>query len=125
MAGDPVNSSLINMLALLFLIYAVAVPFFMHFEGLRFLDAVYFTSMTITTVGYGDFIPQTDEGKIFVMFLAFAGISVIFYHIIHIGRFRERTIYPRINSHLALLGNLTKIYGESKTKTKKLKRKMK
>ena len=125
MRQDPVTKSLINMVIMLMIIYAVAIPFFMHFEGLRALDAVYMTTMTITTVGYGDFVPQTDAGKIFSMALAFAGISVLFYHITHIGQFRERAIDPHVKSQINMLRNLTNIYGVPKTEVKKLKRKMK
>jgi len=34
-----------------------------------FVDSVYFTSTTMTTVGYGDIIPQTNSSKIFVTFM--------------------------------------------------------
>ena len=38
-----------------------------YIEGWRFLDALYFTSYTLTTVGYGDITPKTDIGKIFTI----------------------------------------------------------
>lgn len=45
-------------------------------EGLNYVDALYFTACTLTTVGYGDFAPQTDLGKIFTAFYAFLGIGI-------------------------------------------------
>ena len=33
--------------------------------------------VTLTTVGLGDFAPQTDLGKVFTIFYVLAGISVI------------------------------------------------
>lgn len=30
---------------------------FMYLEGWHFIDALYYTVATITTVGYGDFVP--------------------------------------------------------------------
>ncbi len=51
---------------------------FYHFvEGWRVLDSLYFSIATLTTIGYGDFTPQTDLGKIFTMFYIFVGVGTI------------------------------------------------
>lgn len=42
-----------------------------------FLDAVYWSVITITTVGFGDITPQTYEGRFITMFLIIGGISLI------------------------------------------------
>jgi len=47
-------------------------------EGLRWIDALYFSVITITTVGYGDFSPQTDVGKLFTIVYILNGIGIIF-----------------------------------------------
>lgn len=51
--------------------------FYSTVEGLRVLDALYFSVTTLSTVGYGDFSPQTDFGKVFTMVYIFAGIGII------------------------------------------------
>ena len=33
-------------------------------EGWALLDTTYFLTVTVTTVGYGDMCPETDEGKV-------------------------------------------------------------
>ncbi|MFB6317866.1 potassium channel family protein [Saccharicrinis sp. FJH54] len=50
-----------------------------HFvEHWKWLDSLYFSVMTLTTVGYGDLVPQTAFGKIFTMVYVLTGIGIIF-----------------------------------------------
>ena len=49
-----------------------------HFvEGFRWLDSFYFCTITLTTIGYGDFSPKTDPGKLFTIFYVLAGVGII------------------------------------------------
>ena len=59
---------------------------FYHFqEGWRWLDSLYFSVITLTTIGYGDFSPETDLGKIFTLFYIIIGLGMIlsFFHILY------------------------------------------
>lgn len=40
------------------------------------LDAAYFTTITISTVGYGDIVPVTNAARLFVMAIIITGIGV-------------------------------------------------
>src|SRR3990167_5111317 len=40
-----------------------------------FLDAIYYTLVTYSTVGYGDIIPQSADAKLFVITMILAGIG--------------------------------------------------
>lgn len=51
--------------------------FYMRVEGWHLVDALYFSAVTLTTVGYGDFTPQTDLGKLFTIGYLFVGIGAI------------------------------------------------
>lgn len=59
-------------------------------EGWRYLDSVYFVVITVTTIGYGDFTPQTDIGKIITLFFPFIGIGMAFYFLTSIGKYMFR-----------------------------------
>ena len=53
--------------------------FYHYAEKWRYLDALYFSAYTMTTVGYGDFAPKTDIGKIFTIFYVFAAVAIALY----------------------------------------------
>jgi voltage-gated potassium channel Kch len=50
--------------------------FYRRVEGWSWVDAAYFSVITLTTVGYGDLHPLTDAGKIFTMGYVLVGIGV-------------------------------------------------
>jgi voltage-gated potassium channel len=51
--------------------------FYALVEGLGFVDALYFSVVTLTTVGYGDFTPKTDAGKLFTVVYVLVGIGIL------------------------------------------------
>ncbi len=66
--------------ALLFLIsiaVIVGTVFYRYTEGWSWLNSVYFTIITITTVGYGDFTPSTVLGKLFTMFYLMLSVGLL------------------------------------------------
>jgi hypothetical protein len=55
---------------------------FYHFvEHFRWIDAVYFCTITLTTIGYGDLYPKTDAGKLFTIAYVLVGIGIIGYFV--------------------------------------------
>ena len=51
--------------------------FYMLVEGWNFVDAIYFCTIVLTTVGLGDVSPTNDAAKIFTIFYALTGIGVL------------------------------------------------
>ncbi len=94
---------------LLLLLYVISALFYNYEEGWGYIDCVYFVSMTITTIGYGDLVPRTAEGKIYSIFLAFIGISLAFYIIASLAFIREKTVDTHLHKRLEILRDLTRL----------------
>lgn len=50
--------------------------FFRYVEGWSWLDAYFFTVVTLSTVGYGELVPATALGKIGTTIFIFTGLGV-------------------------------------------------
>ncbi|WP_178647096.1 NAD-binding protein [uncultured Methanobrevibacter sp.] len=51
----------------------------MYLMNLDFINSLYYSVITMTTVGYGDIVPKTDIQKIFAISLALSGLGIITY----------------------------------------------
>ena len=90
---------------------------YMVIEGWSFIDAIYMTIITITTVGYAEVHPLTAGGQIFSIFLIVGGVSGALYvlsavagYIIEgqlgttLGRRRMQTNIAKLKEHFILCG---------------------
>ena len=77
------------------LFYISAAVYYTHVEKWSIIDSVYFTTVTITTIGYGDVTPSTDNSRIFTIFVILFGkcnlISKKIYNVHH----QHLTLYYR------------------------------
>ena len=72
--SDPVFRSLMALAAILL----VAGTFLYHrVEGWTLFQSLYFSVITLTTVGYGDFSPATFAGRLFTIFYVIFGVGII------------------------------------------------
>lgn len=91
------NACLANALTIAFFLFFGGL-FMMWIEDWNFVDAVYWSSATITSVGYGDITPLSDGGKVFTIFFALIGCSF------SVKAFGEVTRFPLVvRSRLAEL----------------------
>ncbi len=64
---------------LLFAVIAVGVVGYMVLLNIDFVDALYMTAITISTVGYGEVGRMTDASKLFSIFIIFSGLGTASY----------------------------------------------
>lgn len=58
------------------IIIPLGVVGFMYFEGIQSpIEALYVTIITLSTIGYGDIVPRTDTGRLFVITFVISGLS--------------------------------------------------
>jgi voltage-gated potassium channel len=73
------GSSLRNALVLLVLITALGVVGYMTISGMTFVDALYMTAITLSTVGYREVAPLSPLGQLFTVALIVTGLGVVLY----------------------------------------------
>ena len=64
---------------LLFLLLSLltgATLFYYRVEGWSLIDSLYFSVMTMVTIGYGDFVPTTTWSKLFTILFAIMSIGL-------------------------------------------------
>ena len=73
-AFDPMTRGLAVVVAVVLMVGTI---FYMAVEEWSFLDSLYFTVVTLTTVGFGDLTPETNLGKVFTIVYIFTGVGLL------------------------------------------------
>ncbi|MBN2067621.1 MAG: two pore domain potassium channel family protein [Candidatus Diapherotrites archaeon] len=66
-------------ITVLVLLLAAGTVIYHHLEQWSFVDSFYFTTTTLTTIGYGDLTPTTDLSKVVTVFFALSGVATFLY----------------------------------------------
>ncbi len=102
---------------LMLIVIAIGTSGFIILEDLDFINALYLSIITISTVGYSDVMITTIEGKVFTIVLIMIGwtgfayaISVITSHFVEggmsniINNYRHKNIMKNMKDHTILVG---------------------
>jgi ABC-type microcin C transport system permease subunit YejB len=90
------DAQFVSLAALTSIAIATGTAFYSLFEGLRVVDAFYFSVTTLCTVGYGDFTPENDGGKIFTAFYMLIGIGILLSFVTKVA---GQVVHERVEHH--------------------------
>merc|ERR1711871_1044851 len=71
------QTTLVAMVILMMCVLGVGPLLFMAVEEWEYYEAVYFVWVTVSTIGYGDFVPETDRGEWLGIILVPLGLGII------------------------------------------------
>jgi voltage-gated potassium channel len=90
------DSKIYKIILLVVFIITVGTTGYMWLSGYSFVDAIYMTVITVTTVGFGEVKPFTPEEKIFTIFLILTSITIFGYAV---SAFSEYLVSGKLFDH--------------------------
>lgn len=97
------NQKILYAFLVVIILLSIGTFYFHKSEKWSYVDSFYFSTITLTTIGYGDLVPTQDSTKIFASFYAIFGIGIMLYVLgAVIGKylFQQEKYFNRIISRL-------------------------
>ncbi len=92
--GDAELRGLLFFAAILIMVGSI---FYMIVEGWDFVEAIYFSVATLTTVGYGDLHPTNDLSRLFTVCYILFGVGFLLSALMRVARLANRPVIKRLN----------------------------
>ncbi len=99
------NLRLLSLLLTVVFIIVGGTVFFHHVEGWSWLDSYFFTVVTLSTVGYGELVPQTAIGRIGTTVFILLGLGIFAVAVQQFGVFAMRKREEHTEWLVARLGH--------------------
>ncbi|KUF11627.1 potassium channel family protein [Pseudoponticoccus marisrubri] len=96
---------LATLLGTLAVLIASGTVFFRYVEGWSWLDAYFFTVVTLSTVGYGELVPMTPAGRIGTTVFILIGLGIFAVAVQQFGLFAMRKREEHTEWLIARLGH--------------------
>lgn len=102
---DPSRREILLATIALVVVIAVGTSGYRMIEGWPWMDGLFMTFITLTTIGFAEVRPLSDLGRFFTIFIALTGIGIVTFVaarsaqlLLVSERLRERTKMKRINN---------------------------
>lgn len=103
---------------LLVTLFICGMVFYHEVEEWSWLDSLYFSVVTLTTIGYGDLSPHYASSKIFTMVYILVGLGVVFGFVEHLARHAREARGPSFSRMGEIAGagmtRMTQMMGRKK-----------
>jgi hypothetical protein len=76
-----------SLLAIVIVLLIGSTLVYSRLEGWSFIDSLYFSTVTLTTIGYGDLTPSHDVSKLFTIFFVLSGVAIMLYTLSTLGMY--------------------------------------
>jgi voltage-gated potassium channel len=113
----PLRRQFLPIAVVIFLVVSVGVAGYMIIEGWSFLDSLYMTAITLTTVGFAEVRPLSPGGRLFTIVLIVMGVGTIVYGLTASAEYllaadlgprlrsrRWRSIVKKLENHVIICG---------------------
>jgi voltage-gated potassium channel len=111
------NRRIVRLIIGVVIVYVIGIVGYMLIEQWTWIDAFYMTTITISTVGFGEILPLSSAGRVFTIVLIMAGVAIIAYAASVLGTylfeagfagsFRRRRMERQLqalNNHVIVVG---------------------
>jgi voltage-gated potassium channel len=82
-----IRQRIFSLLLLVVAMLGTATIVYSHLEGWSLIDSLYFSTVTMTTIGYGDLTPTTNTSKLFTILFVLSGVAVMLYTLSTLGMY--------------------------------------
>jgi hypothetical protein len=82
-----IKHRIFSLLAMVFILLIGSTLVYSHLEGWSFMDSLYFSTITMTTIGFGDMHPTTPVSKLFTMLFVLTGVAIMLYTLSQLGMY--------------------------------------
>jgi voltage-gated potassium channel len=97
MTKKQLKQDLILLITAIISVICLGAVIFHFLEGWHYIDALYFVTMTATTVGYGDFTPTHHLSKIFTIIYSLSIVPFVLYAFSFIAKSQMERVYSKIH----------------------------
>lgn len=104
---EDYERKIVSIIGLIIIVLFTGTMVYHNLEGWSYVDSLYFSTTTLTTVGYGDLTPTHNISKLFTVVFILVGVGIILASITLIGTHyievhlpaRQKVIVERINNN--------------------------